>query len=35
LSSSALILSDINRCPQELVEWYEAVSRELRRNKLV
>jgi len=35
LSCSTLILSDINRCPQELVEWYEAVSRELRRNKLV
>lgn len=35
LSCSTLILSDINRCPQELVEWYQAVSRELRRNKLV
>ncbi|WP_158936940.1 hypothetical protein [Burkholderia sp. S171] len=35
LSCSALILSDISRCPQELVDWYEAVSRELRRNKLV
>ena len=35
LSCSTLILSDINRCPEELVEWYEAVSRQLRRNKLV
>jgi hypothetical protein len=35
LSCSTLLLSDINRCPQELVEWYEAVSRELQRNKFV
>src|SRR5260370_21990053 len=35
LSCSTLILSDINRCPQELVEWYDAVARALRRNKFV
>jgi hypothetical protein len=35
LSCSTLLLSDINRCPRELVQWYEAVSRELQRNKFV
>jgi hypothetical protein len=35
LSYSTLLLSDISRCPQEIVEWYEAVSRELQRNKFV
>jgi len=35
LSYSTSLLSDVNRCPQELVGWYEAVSRELQRNKFI
>jgi hypothetical protein len=35
LSYSTSLLSDVNRCPQQLVGWYEAVSRELQRNKFI
>jgi hypothetical protein len=35
LSYSTLLLADINRCPLELVGWYEAVCRELQRNKFI